>query len=144
MPIRISGATSGYTELAAAAAAGNNTISFPAGNGTNGQVLSGNGAGALSWSNSVGAGQTWTNVTASRAFGTTYTNSTGAPITVVIAFAYPTAGAAGVLTVGGVAIQFGQVNSAYIQLASGTAIVPAGATYVFTASTTLNQWLELR
>jgi hypothetical protein len=88
--------------------------------------------------------QTWTNVTASRAFGTTYTNSTGAPIMVVIAFQFPTAGATGVLTVGGVAIQFGQVNSAYIQLASGTAIVPAGATYVFTASTTLTQWLELR
>ena len=88
--------------------------------------------------------QTWTNVTASRAFGTTYTNSTGAPIMVVIAFAYPGAGATGVLTVGGVAIQFGQVNAAYIQLASGTAIVPAGATYVFNTTTTKNQWLELR
>ena len=88
--------------------------------------------------------QTWTNVTASRAFGTTYTNSTGAPIMVVIAFQFPTAGATGYFTVGGVGIQFGQVNSAYIQLASGTAIVPAGATYVFNTATTINQWLELR
>ena len=63
---------------------------------------------------------------------------------VVIAFQYPGAGATGYLTVGGVGIQFGQVNSAYIQLASGTAIVPAGATYVFRADTTLTQWLELR
>ena len=88
--------------------------------------------------------QTWTNVTASRAFGTTYTNSTGAPIMVVVAFAYPGAGAAGQFTVGGVLITFGQVNAAYIQLASGTAIVPAGATYVFATNTTIHQWLELR
>ena len=88
--------------------------------------------------------QTWTNVTASRAFGITYTNSTGAPIMVVIAFQFPGAGATGLLTVGGEPIQFGQVNSAYIQLASGTAIVPAGATYVFRADTTLTRWLELR
>jgi hypothetical protein len=88
--------------------------------------------------------QTWTNVTASRAFGTTYTNSTGAPIMVVIAFAFPGAGAAGQFTVGGVLITFGQVNSAYIQLASGSAIVPPGATYIFGTNTTINQWLELR
>ena len=92
----------------------------------------------------LGVNQTWQNVTASRAFGTTYTNSTGKPILVVIAFSYPGAGAAGEFTVAGVLIQFGQVNSAYIQLASGTAIVPAGATYVHSTTTTIYQWLELR
>jgi len=172
MTLRLNGSTSGYTEIDAPAVAGSNTLvlptgngsahqvlkngatagslsfglALPSGNGTSGQVLTTDGAGGSSWATAagVGVGQTWTNVTASRAFGTTYTNSTGAPITVVIAFAFPTAGATGVLTVNGVAIQFGQVNSAYIQLASGTAIVPAGATYVFSATTTLNQWLELR
>jgi hypothetical protein len=115
--------------------------------GSSGQVLTSNGSGsAPTWAAppGIGVGQTWTNVTASRAVGTTYTNSTSLPITVVIAFAFPSAGGTGVLTVAGVAIQFGQVNSAYIQLASGTAIVPAGATYVFSGSVTINQWLELR
>ena len=32
----------------------------------------------------LGVGQTWTNVTASRAIGTTYTNTTGRPITVAV------------------------------------------------------------
>ena len=146
MTLRLNGSTSGYTEIDAPAVAGSNTLVLPTGNGSSGQVLSTNGSGALSWATitSLGTGQTWTNVTSSRAVGTTYTNSTSLPITVVIAFAYPSSGGAGVLTVAGVAIQFGQVNSAYIQLASGTAIVPAGATYVFSGSVTLNQWLELR
>jgi hypothetical protein len=115
--------------------------------GTSGQVLTSGGASAApTWASvsGLGVGQTWQNVTASRAFGTTYTNSTGKPIEVVIAFAYPGAGAAGQFTVGGVLITFGQVNSAYIQLASGSAIVPPGATYVFSTNTTINQWLELR
>ena len=33
---------------------------------------------------SIGYGQTWQNVTSSRAFGTTYTNSTGRPIMVIV------------------------------------------------------------
>jgi hypothetical protein len=115
--------------------------------GTSGQVLTSGGASAApTWASvsGLGVGQTWQNVTASRAFGTTYTNSTGKPIEVVIAFANPSPGQTGVLTVGGVAIQFGQINNAYINLASGSAIVPTGATYVFNTSTTLTQWLELR
>jgi len=172
MSIRLNGSTSGYTEIDAPAVAGNNNIklptgngsahqvlknsatagelafglSLPSGNGTNGQALTTDGAGGSSWSTLalLGVGQTWQNVTASRAFGTTYTNSTGKPIEVVIAFAFPGAGAAGQFTVGGVLITFGQVNSAYIQLASGSAIVPPGATYVFGTNTTINQWLELR
>ena len=96
----------------------------------------------------IGVGQTWQDVTASRAYGTTYTNSTGRPITVVISFGYNgSAAVLGQLTVSGVAIQFGQINSAYINVDSGTAIVPSGATYVFTAtsgSLGISKWLELR
>ncbi len=49
MPIRINGSTSGYIEIDAPAAAGNNTIVLPNGNGTSGQVLQTNGSGVLSW-----------------------------------------------------------------------------------------------
>lgn len=34
----------------------------------------------------IGVGQTWQNVTASRAFGVTYTNTTGKPIVLMISF----------------------------------------------------------
>lgn len=49
MTLRLNGSTSGYTEIDAPAVAGNNTLVFPGGNGTSGQVLSTNGSGALSW-----------------------------------------------------------------------------------------------
>ncbi len=49
MTLRLAGSTSGYTEIDAPAVAGSNTLVLPTGNGTNGQVLSTNGSGALSW-----------------------------------------------------------------------------------------------
>ena len=51
MTLRLNGSTSGYTEIDAPAVAGSNTLVLPTGNGSNGQVLSTNGSGALSWSN---------------------------------------------------------------------------------------------
>lgn len=53
--LRLSGATSGYVGLSPAAAAGSTTYTLPAADGTNGQVLSTNGSGTLSWQNSVSA-----------------------------------------------------------------------------------------
>jgi len=47
--IRFRGATSGFVELAAPDAAGSNTLTLPTGNGTTGQYLQTDGAGALSW-----------------------------------------------------------------------------------------------
>ena len=49
MTLRLNGSTSGYTEIDAPAVAGSNTLVLPTGNGTNGQVLTTNGSGALSW-----------------------------------------------------------------------------------------------
>ena len=49
MTLRLNGSTSGYVEIDAPAAAGSNTLVLPTGNGSNGQVLSTNGSGALSW-----------------------------------------------------------------------------------------------
>lgn len=89
---------------------------------------------------SIGVGQTWQDVTASRASGTTYTNSTGKPIQYYVSFAYVGNGTAS-LTVGGVV-----VNSFTFSLggtgASLSAIVPAGSTY--SASGTMSRWTELR
>lgn len=53
--VRLSGSTSGYVGLAPAAAAGSTTYTLPSADGSNGQVLSTNGSGTLSWT-STGAG----------------------------------------------------------------------------------------
>jgi hypothetical protein len=48
--LRLNGATSGTLTLAAPAVAGGNTLTLPANNGTNGQALTTNGSGVLTWS----------------------------------------------------------------------------------------------
>jgi len=52
--LRLTGSTSGFTELTAPAVAGSNTLTLPTGNGTAGQFLQTNGSGALSF---AGAGK---------------------------------------------------------------------------------------
>lgn len=54
MTLRLNG-TTGYTEIDASATAGNNTLVLPGGNGSNRQVLIGDGAGALSFSWDAGS-----------------------------------------------------------------------------------------
>jgi len=49
MTIRLTGSTSGYTEIDAPAVAGSNTLVLPTGNGTADQALVTNGSGALSF-----------------------------------------------------------------------------------------------
>ena len=49
MPLRLNGATSGYTEIDAPAVAGNNTLLLPGGNGSADQALITNGSGTLSF-----------------------------------------------------------------------------------------------
>ena len=55
--IRLSGSTSGYVGFAPAATAGSTTYTLPSADGTNGQQLSTNGAGVLSWTSA--SGSTW-------------------------------------------------------------------------------------
>jgi len=50
--LRLSGSSSGYVGLAPAAAAGSTTYTLPSADGTNGQLLSTNGLGTLSWASS--------------------------------------------------------------------------------------------
>ena len=51
--VRLTGATSGYTEITAPAVAGSNTITLPTGNGAADQRLVTNGSGALSFTSNV-------------------------------------------------------------------------------------------
>lgn len=49
MGVRLNGQTTGYVELDAPATAGNNTLKFPNGNGSSGQVMTTDGSGNLSF-----------------------------------------------------------------------------------------------
>lgn len=52
--LQINGSSSGYVRLQGAAAAGSTTYTLPSADGTNGQFLSTNGSGTLSWGTSTG------------------------------------------------------------------------------------------
>jgi len=133
--IIISGDTSGTVTLAAPAVAGSNTATLPV------------ATGELSMLG--GSGQTYQDVTASRAGGTTYTNSTGKPILALITVNHNvgyilnytvTVNSVVLATVN--VLTSTQSTVAYIPT---TFIVPNGATYLLTITTgTLNKWVELR
>lgn len=53
--LRLSGATSGYTELSAPAVAGSNKLTLPTSNGSNRQAIVGDGAGGLSFAWNAGS-----------------------------------------------------------------------------------------
>lgn len=96
---------------------------------------------------SLGDGQTWQNVTGSRVFGTTYTNTTGRPILVQVTASNINT-TTWSLSVGGnqvaTANGSGNNNNAAKTL---TAVVPPGQTYsatVSAGSSAISNWMELR
>lgn len=92
--------------------------------------------------NAIGWGQTWQDVTSSRSLGTTYTNSTGRPIFIVVTFRATVNNALATITVDGVRANAAAINAGDQNL---TAIVPAGSTYATnTGSLSLSYWSELR
>lgn len=111
-------------------------------------TIQGMGGQALNSMQSLGYGQTYQDVTASRASGTTYYNTTGRPIFVFIT-AQAAAGNTTYLTptIGGVAQSSGNT---YCSSASYGVqqqfIVPVGQSYLITAQNigSINRWLELR
>ena len=119
--------------------------------GTSGQVLTSAGTGsAPSWVTlpalGVGVGQTWQDVTASRALATTYTNSTGKPILVIVSVQHSTNTGACNVTVGGIVVSLFQTNISYagsMQFCQSF-IVPNSTTYSVSANQTLLKWTELR
>ena len=101
-------------------------------------TLQGYGGQALAAMSSLGYGQTWQDVTASRVSGTTYYNTTGRPITWVIT------GSISSNTqpiVNGVNIAPSAVNSSSNKNPC-TVVVPPSASYSITA--TIAGWAELR
>lgn len=92
----------------------------------------------------LGVGQAWTDVTASRALSTTYTNTTGKPIQFIVGG--NTSNGALIITVGGITLPQTWATTTSVPVASASAIVPAGATYscAAQATVTLSQWRELR
>jgi hypothetical protein len=129
-----------YVDLIApTSVASNKTITLPDATGT-----------VALTSNVIGVSQTWTDVTASRSTGTTYTNSTGKPIQVSImsVITGSVSGSTNWFEVGGVTIaRAGGSGSVANMPAYVYAIVPDGATYrLNTVSGITNPtiWAELR
>ncbi|WP_338755012.1 hypothetical protein [Ralstonia sp. RRA.1] len=99
---------------------------------------------AVNQSQVVGVGQTFTNVTASRASGTTYTNSTGKPIIVYVNATTTASNGALSIAVNGVTCGF-SVQPISGSVVAATALVPSGGTYVVSVgSANTLSWSELR
>jgi hypothetical protein len=96
----------------------------------------------------LGLSQTWTDVTASRAFSTTYTNTTGKPIQIVVSGSTGggSSGGAITITVGGITVYGNWAYSGSVPAASVAAIVPSGVTYSASVSGSISLvgWAELR
>jgi len=123
------------------------------GDGTSGQVLQSDGDGSFSWGTggNIGVGQSWTDVTSSRALATTYTNNTGKPIMVNVSCTGAPQHAYFRLKVGSVIVgEAGQTSNASSDMNPFiSAIVPNGSTYRAevispATNTTLARWSELR
>ncbi len=92
-----------------------------------------------------GIGQTWQDVTAFRALGTTYTNSTGKPIQVNVCVSHGEQ-VVSTLTISGFTVSRVRQdvdNATGYQDSTHTAIIPNGATYSASGGT-LIIWRELR
>lgn len=110
--------------------------------GTNGNVLTSNGTTWASSTNlAIGVGQTWQDVSGSRSFGTTYTNSTGKPIQIFVGLS---GGAGGTFNytvqINGATI----INTTTDFGATVSLIIPNSNTYRVTSTDALASWWELR
>jgi len=99
-------------------------------------TIQGYGGQALSAMSSLGYGQTWQNVTGSRAVSTTYYNTTGKPIAVKIISGTNV----GSITVNGTNINGGVAAN----VVSDTFLVPPGQSYAVGTLTGGFNWYELR
>lgn len=103
-------------------------------------TIQGCGGQALTAMSSLGYGQTWQDVTASRAYGATYYNTTGKPIMVICS-----------CSTSGVQTIVFRVNAADIAQYTGNSvntvlsqIVPPGSYYSLQNGTIIQFWSELR
>lgn len=108
-------------------------------------TIQGAGGNALTSMQSLGYGQAWQNVTGSRAFGTTYYNTTGKPIAVSVSASTTLGSSLVSCTINGVAVPFGgwYTEGSFTNFV-GHAIIPANASYSIASPGTLSVWSELR
>ena len=127
----LTGDTSGQVTLAAPAVAGTNTATLPV------------ATGELSMLG--GTGQTWQNVSASRASNTTYTNTSGKPIYVAVAMT-SSASTQPIFAVAGGITFYGNSTTTAGTISSIEFIVPVGGTYLvnITSFSAISSWAELR
>lgn len=149
------GATSATTVYSASAVSANSPYRvlgyFDAVNtgGTwgNPTLVHGDGSQVLAAMATLGYGQTWQNMTSSRALSTTYYNTTGKPITVMAYVASTTASGVGVnLNVNGVVAVSGSTTSTNYGPAI-VGVVPPGQSYsvtIFAFTGSITTWTELR
>lgn len=140
--INISGNAATATSATSATSASTANYANTAGNGG---VTSVNGLTGAVTVASIGVGQTWQDLTASRAVNTTYTNSTGKPIMVQVSQWTYDNGAHGIFYVNGVQINdlFSIGGDGANTLQCHSVIVPNGSTYRVEGSTIV-LWTELR
>lgn len=115
-------------------------------------LIQGNGGNALSSMTSIGYGQTWQDVSGSRVLATTYYNTTGKPIEVIVDMAISATGY-GVISCDldgiGAKIMGAAINQSAVTGGGASFIVPHGVSYAVTVIVTagvgsINTWLELR
>jgi hypothetical protein len=94
--------------------------------------------------NFSGAPQTVQNVTASRAIGTTYTNSTGRDITVYAIGSYSASAQGGSIVIDGSTVYSTGNGTAGASTWGVTFLVPKGSTYAMTSFPGLTKWSEYR
>lgn len=105
----------------------------------------GAGGNAITALQSLGYGQTWQDITGSRAYGVTYYNTTGRPIEVAVGVS-STAIANISMTINGASVVIGSISNTAVT-GFGTVIIPPGASYAVTITSgtpTLVSWFELR
>jgi hypothetical protein len=110
--------------------------------------VQGCGGQALAAMGSLGYGQTWQDVKASRAFGVNYTNTTGRPICVSVTASSSSSGSSLTGWINGVTVTIASHETTTGTTMGITFIVPPGNTYQVTATgsvvPSLSSWLELR
>lgn len=109
-------------------------------------LIQGAGGQAIAAMGTIGHGQTWQDMIASRAVGTTYYNTTGRPITVSVRASISAGGSYIIFNCQGVGTAFAVAYGPGVQV-TVVGIVPPGASYLVTqtgGTATLIMWAELR
>ena len=107
--------------------------------------VQGVGGLALAAIGSLGVGQTWQDMTASRALGTIYTNTSGKPIVVTVSASVTTVNNLIQIMSNGVPAGISTQANQTSQIQAATATIPNGANYqVPSTGLSLVKWTELR